>query len=84
MAKNILVVLVHTRASSAVQVQKVLTEYGCIIKTRLGIHDGVADLCSNEGLIILELAGDKKEMAALDKALSRIAGVKTKAVRLAL
>ena len=61
MNKTLLVILTSKRNKSAAAIQNVLTEYGCLIKTRLGIHDGVLDHCSNTGLIILELVGDKSE-----------------------
>jgi hypothetical protein len=31
----------------------VLTGWGCMIKTRLGIHEGTMEDCSERGLIIL-------------------------------
>ena len=39
MKKQILLILIGSRKESAVTVQKVLTAWGCMIKTRLGIHD---------------------------------------------
>ena len=61
MKKQILLVLIGNRKESAVTVQKILTGWGCLIKTRLGIHDGVLDECSDAGLLILEIVGDKKK-----------------------
>lgn len=60
MEKSIMIVLVGNRRESAVEVQKAFTEMGCFIKTRLGIHDGTPEQCTNTGLIILELIGDPK------------------------
>ena len=45
--KELMIILVDTRKERASAVQKVLTTWGCLIKTRLGIHDGVLDNCSN-------------------------------------
>jgi len=84
MSKTLLVILMRTRRSSAVRVQKVLTDFGCMIKTRLGIHDGVLDKCSDTGLIILELAGSKADKASLNKKLKVIPGVKPKLVEISL
>jgi hypothetical protein len=84
MNKSLLVILMHSRRVSAVKVQKVLTEYGCMIKTRLGIHDGVLDKCSDTGLIILELVGSKAKKTALNNALKPLPGVKTKLVEISL
>lgn len=82
--KSVLLILVNNRKQEAVLVQKTLTGWGCLIKTRLGIHDGVLDKCTNMGLIILELVGDKKKHKELSRKLSIIDGVSTKLVELAL
>lgn len=82
--KTVLITLVDNRNETAVNVQKVFTAWGCIIKTRLGIHDGVLDECSNHGLIITELAGDEKQQDEFARKLSLIQGVSTKLVRLSL
>ena len=84
MKKNILLVLVNKRKQEAPLVQKVLTGWGCLIKTRLGIHDGTLKDCTNAGLIILELVGDKKKHLELSRKLSLIDGVSTKLVELTL
>lgn len=83
MEKSILVVLVSRRREAAVAVQQALTEHGCCIKTRLGIHDGVVGRCADSGLIILELVGEKAERDALAAALAGIPGVSTRLVELA-
>lgn len=84
MEKNLLLILVGNRSANIHDIQKILTEYGCIIKTRLGIHDGVLDKCSDSGLIILELVGDKVEMNKMQKALQRYDKIETKLVSMAL
>jgi len=80
MARAVLIATVSRRRQSAGAVQKVLTEFGCLIRTRLGIHAGVGDACTDDGLIILELVGQKKEMALLSGRLRRIAGVTVRIV----
>lgn len=82
MSKNILVILVGKRKEQAVLVQQILTGWGCIIKTRLGIHDGVEDNCSNEGLLILELAGTDEQVQELTRKVSVLPGVSAKLVNL--
>jgi len=84
MEKTILLCLIDGRKKSAVNVQKILTEWGCLIKTRLGIHDGVLDNCSESGLIILELVGEKEKKEDLAKKLSVLPGVTTKLVDLSV
>ena len=76
--KTILLILIGQRKQSAVQVQKVLTGWGCMIKTRLGIHDGVMENCSDQGLVILELAGERKKKDELARKVSLIKGVTSK------
>jgi len=80
--KTILLILVGNRKESAVQVQKILTGWGCMIKTRLGIHDGVMENCSDTGLLILELAGERKKMDEMARKVSLIKGVSSKLVDL--
>ena len=82
--KTILLVLIGHRKEAAVQVQKVLTGWGCMIKTRLGIHDGVMENCSDQGLLILELAGERKQMDELARKISLIKGVSSKLVDLSV
>ena len=80
--KTILIILIGQRKEAAVQVQKVLTGWGCMIKTRLGIHDGVMENCSDQGLLILELAGEKEKMKELTRKVSLIKGVSSKLIDL--
>jgi hypothetical protein len=84
MEKNVMLILVDKRKETAVTVQKILTEWGCLVKTRLGIHDGVADDCSNSGLIILEMAGAPDKQLELRHKLDLLSGVKTEHVTLRL
>ena len=75
--KRILGVVITDRQKEAGEVQKVLTKYGCSIKTRLGLHEASNENCSNEGLILLELIGDYKDMDNLEEALQKIEGTET-------
>ncbi|MDR3626190.1 MAG: hypothetical protein P4L45_05130 [Ignavibacteriaceae bacterium] len=83
MEKTLLLVLIGKRKDSAVNVQKVLTGWGCIIKTRLGIHDGILDNCSDEGLLIMELHGTKEQKEELARKIAVIPGVTSQLVNLA-
>ena len=84
MEKSILVILVNTRKESAVKVQKILTEWGCLIKTRLGIHDGVPGDCSDTGLIVLELVGEKEKRAELKRKVGLLPGVHAELVEMSV
>ena len=84
MGKTILLILIGKRKDSAVKVQQILTGWGCIIKTRLGIHDGVLDNCSDEGLVICELVGTKEQQHELARKLELVPDVSSKLVELSI
>ncbi len=84
MTKTILLVLIGNRSESAVRVQKILTAWGCIIKTRLGIHDGVLENCSDEGLLILELFGTDEQKKELARKIAALRGVSSRLVDLSV
>jgi hypothetical protein len=46
-------------------VQCVLTEYGCGIKTRIGLHTASEDFCWPAGIIFLETFGDRHRVDAM-------------------
>lgn len=73
---RILGLYLENRISEAKEVQGILTQYGCNIKTRLGLHAVDENQCSTNGLMLLELCGDPKEWDALEKALKACSGVK--------
>ncbi len=50
------------RTQTALDFQKVLTHYGCSIKTRLGLHDVKDNVCAPNGLILLEIIDDAEAM----------------------
>jgi hypothetical protein len=84
MTKYVLAILLAKRKETAVNVQKILTGWGCMIKTRLGIHDGVLNDCSDAGLIILELVGEPEKMREFQRKLELIPDVKAQLVELSL
>lgn len=78
---RLLGVLIKKRQNAAPQVQEVLTEFGCIIKTRLGMHEATNDKCAPHGLVILELTGSNEEMQKIEQALNTIPDVEAKNIR---
>ena len=56
-------------------VQPLLTEYGCHIRTRLGLHEAGGQVCSPNGMILLELVGDQARCDELGRKLAQIEGV---------
>jgi hypothetical protein len=76
--RTIVGILVNDFAAQAMQVQGVLTEYGCLIKTRLGLHETSPDHCSPYGLVLLELVGDDAHMQRFFDALAQVNGIEVK------
>ncbi len=76
MAKRIIVgIQVTNRVKNVARVQEVLTEYGCYIKTRLGLHEVDAASCSPNGLMLLETFGDETKIAEMQAKLKAIEGL---------
>ncbi len=81
---QIMAVRIEQREATAVQVQKILTDYGCSIRTRLGLHDQTNDnTCSPSGILILQLACEESVAAELESKLNAVQGVKVRLVNLA-
>ena len=57
----ILGIHITDRLKNAVDVQKVFTEYGCNIKTRIGLHDASENVCSPSGVVLIEFFGAEDE-----------------------
>ncbi len=74
----ILGIHITNRLRHASEVQKVFTEYGCNIKTRLGLHEVTDNFCAATGVVLLELVGDASVRADMAKKLAAIEGVEVK------
>ena len=71
----ILGIHITDRLKEAVDVQKVFTEYGCNIKTRVGLHDVDANICSPSGVVLIEFFGSDTEAGAMMDRLNAVEGV---------
>jgi hypothetical protein len=73
----ILGVHVTDRLENALPVQQVLTEYGCHIKTRMGLHEvgGEGLCCSKNGLLLIEFIGGEDAADAMMGKLETIHGI---------
>jgi hypothetical protein len=69
---------IHDRMKQAPALQRLLSEYGCHIRTRLGLHDTGGNFCSPAGVILLELTGDRKTVDAFVGKAGAIEGVDVK------
>jgi len=71
----ILGVHITDRVKKASDVQHTFTEYGCNIKTRMGLHEVDGGYCSPNGLILLELFGEERICREMRDKLRAIEGV---------
>ncbi len=78
---KILALAVNHRSKQIDRVQDLFTEYGCNIKARIGLHEA-GDVCSEEGLIILQLVSGKNNLDSFMNELNAIEGVRTKYIEL--
>lgn len=77
MDKHIIIgVHITNRLHEVADVQKLLSEYGANIKTRLGLHE-VEKTDSPEGVLILEMYGEETVCLELADRLNEVEGVET-------
>lgn len=69
---------VDHRHSNALNLQKTLTEFGCNIKLRVGLHETGEDFCSDDGVIMLQACGDKEIIGKMMDAFNNVEGVTAK------
>lgn len=76
MSKHIILgVHVSDRVKEIPSVQSLLTEFGCYIKTRLGLHQVDESKCSTKGILILQMFGDESKCFELKSRLNALEGV---------
>ena len=74
----IMAILQENRNETASKVQDILTQYGCFIRVRLGLHDAAIDQCTNTGMIVLQLCGENIPLAQMEADLQAVPYVKVK------
>jgi desulfoferrodoxin-like iron-binding protein len=77
----ILGVHITDRVKHVPSVQAVLTQFGCNIKTRLGLHHVNESFCSPNGLMIIEFVGEDSQCETMISQLSAVEGVQVKRMR---
>jgi len=70
----ILGIKIPNRLSTSPIFQDIISKYGCIIRTRVGLHNNCATSCAGHGIIILEIV-EGSEVVSLKKALLAIEGI---------
>ncbi len=61
------------KSDNAVEFQKILTKFNCIIKMRVGINN-TSFFCADFGIILLQIDDDKSSVE-LEKELIEISGI---------
>lgn len=75
---RIVIIKVDKRNDVASEVQKILTDYGCSIRVRLGLHDEPVNVCSPAGLIFLQVAGEEEPVRKMMEKLNDLDNVSAK------
>ena len=55
---TIMGISLENRTEDALKFQEILTEYGCDIRTRIGLHPIGEYKCVNQGIILLEVVNN--------------------------
>lgn len=50
------------RAVSSVEFQEILSKYGCSIRTRIGLHHTENNVCTNYGVVLLDLEKEEPKL----------------------
>jgi len=75
----VLAVHVTDRLKKVPAVQKTLSQFGDVIRTRLGLHEVGKDYSSPGGILVLDIISEPRARQ-LQKALDKIHGIETKLV----
>ena len=82
MTYQIVLIRLDKRRDKALDVQKVLTEYGCNIKVRLGLHNSQDGVCGEDGLIVLDVKAEDTRIEELIQHLNQQETVTAKYIKI--
>ena len=68
---TIIGIKLNNRLETSPQLQDILSDFGCYIKTRIGLHDIQNNVCKENGIILLEII-NAQIVPILQKALCAI------------
>jgi len=71
----ILGILIKEEVADIVAFQQLLTKYGNVIRTRLGLHENHYQTPNIKGLLLLEMVGNPVEIATFEKNAAQISGI---------
>ena len=78
---TILGVLLHKRNEFSQEFQEILSRHGCNIKTRIGIHNASDNVCSPDGIILLDVIGNETEIKALENDIKSLEGTEVQKMK---
>lgn len=75
--ENHILILIHVtdRMKNVPDMQSIFSEFGCFIKTRLGLHEASKEFCSPAGIVMLEMLDDDEKIAEMEAKLAKIEGI---------
>ena len=73
---------VNHRVANAVGLQEFLTKYGCNIKLRVGLHETNEKFCADDGVIMLQVCGEKDVLEGMVAGLNAMEGITAKMLEL--
>lgn len=71
---TVLGILLRKRTITATAFQEILSRHGCNIKTRIGLHTASDNICSPDGVILLDVIGDDADINKLEQDLRNVDG----------
>jgi len=73
---NVMVISVEGRNETSKELQTIFSEHGCKIRVRLGLPQQTDMVCTERGLIILQICGEIDELETIKSQLNKVNGVK--------
>lgn len=67
-------VKIPNRLTTSPIFQDIISKYGCVIKSRIGLHSNCSSVCASHGIILLEIV-EGADIVQLKKALTGIEGI---------
>ena len=66
---------INHRHANAAKLQELLTQYGCSIRLRVGLHETSEVSCSDDGVILLQACGEAETIGNMMRACNDLDGV---------
>ncbi len=62
MTITVIGITLENRIETSVEFQKLISKFGCEIRTRIGLHPSREDICLNRGIVLLEVNGKAERL----------------------